>query len=122
IVAADGAVPGAMAFVIRNIARVVELLAGLYLAALAMISLTPHRQRAGDRLAGTLVIFSVPLVTQLARAEVPESLYSTSEDGYLLESWTKRERRFEADSRAASALDLAAYLHAKYDSDKGKLP
>ena len=69
---------------------------------------------AADRLAGTMVIYAQPLSHQLGQAEVPESLYSTSEDGYLLQAWIGREQRLDDESRLASSADLAAYLHAKY--------
>ncbi len=122
VVMADGERPRPVALVVRNVARVIDLLAGFYAAAFTLISTLGARQRIGDRIAKTLVIYSEPLARQLYDAEVPESIYSTSEDGYLLESWVDRERRFDADSRIASGTDLAAYLHTKYDPESKELP
>lgn len=115
VVTQAGQLPGSLAFVIRNLGRLADMALGGYLGALALISLGARRQRLGDRWARTLVIYRQPLVEQLERSSVPESLYSTSEDGYLLEAWMTREPGLDDDSRTASAVDLAAYLHQKYD-------
>lgn len=110
--------------VIRNIARLLDIGFLAYAGALALISVSRRRQRLGDRIAGTRVIYAQPLTEQMHKAHVPESLYSTSEDGYLLQAWIARENRFDEESRVASATDLAAYLHSKYgdEAEKSKDP
>jgi uncharacterized RDD family membrane protein YckC len=115
VVTMDGQIPTAVAFVIRNIARLADIALGAYLGSLALISRTRRHQRLGDIAAHTLVIYREPLADQLQRSRVPESLYSTSEDGYLLQAWMTRELNLDDDSRMSSAVDLAAYLHGKYD-------
>lgn len=115
VVSSSGRVPRPTAMVIRNIARVADLAFFSYLGSLAMISSSRKRQRLGDLLADTQVIYTSPLADQMQSAHVPESLYSTSEDGYLLQAWITRENRFDEESRLASATDLAAYLHSRYD-------
>lgn len=118
----DGRHPAPRRLIIRNVTRVFELAFGFYVFAYCLISTTSPRQRLGDRYAGTTVVYNTPLTEQLHQAEVPESLYSTSEDGYLLQAWIEREKRFDTESQMASAIDLAAYLHAKYDASNATLP
>ena len=121
VVTLDGNPPRPVALVIRNLLRLADVAAAGYLGSLAMVSLTRRKQRLGDLAAKTLVIYSAPLALQLEKSRVPESLYSTSEDGYLLQAWMTRELTLDEDSRLASAVDLAAYLHSKYDGkDTGR--
>lgn len=122
VIGLDGKNPTPRRLVVRNVTRVFELALGCYLGAFFCISSRSRRQRLGDRYAHTTVIYSTPLAGQLYQSEVPESLYSTSEDGYLLQAWIEREKRFDAESQMASAIDLAAYLHSKYDASNGDLP
>lgn len=121
VIALHGRKPSARALLIRNVSRVFEIGMGCYLGAYFCIGSTSNHQRLGDLYADTTVIYNTPLAVQLYLAEVPESLYSTSEDGYLLQGWVEREKRFDAESQTASAIDLAAYLHSKYDTVKGDL-
>ncbi len=118
----DGRRPTPARMVIRNVTRVIELVPGCYIGAYLRINSRGARQRLGDRYASTAVIYSKPLTEQLAMAETPESLYSTSEDGYLLQAWIERELRFDEESQVASATDLAEYLHDKYDASNADLP
>lgn len=122
VIGVDGRNPTPRRLVVRNVTRVFELALGCYGGAFFWITLSERRQRLGDRYADTFVVFSTPLAGQLYQSEVPESLYSTSEDGYLLQAWIEREKRFDAESQMASAIDLAAYLHQKYDSSNEVLP
>lgn len=117
----NGTRPTITGLIVRNIGRVIDLLT-LYIGSFIMIALTPNRQRIGDFLGNTTVIYKIPLSTQMAKSDVPESIYSTSEDGYLLEAWIRREGRMDPESRMASALDLAAYLHNKYGEKTNDLP
>lgn len=117
VVTRDGKPVRPVLLVVRNLMRVVDVVAACYLASLALVARSARHQRWGDMLAGTVVVYSAPLVSQLRHSRVPESLYSTSEDGYLLQAWMTRELSFDEESRMASAVDLAAYLHGKYDKD-----
>lgn len=122
VVTVEGALPGARALVVRNVLRLIDIILGGYAGSFIMINLSELRQRIGDRYGNTLVVYSTPLTGQLRLADVPESIYSTSEDGYLLQAWVEREKRLDVDSQMASAIDLAAYLHSKYDPAKRDLP
>lgn len=117
----NGARPTITGLIVRNIGRVIDLLT-LYVGSFIMIALTPRHQRIGDFLGNTTVIYKTPLSAQMEKSDVPESIYSTSEDGYLLEAWIKREGRMDEESQMASALDLAAYLHDKYGEKTSDLP
>lgn len=120
VVSIHGKLPGPTAIVIRNICRILDLALLGYGTCLLLVSGTRRRQRLGDRIAGTCVVYAIPLTRQLDVSLVPESLYSTSEDGYLLQAWTRREYRFDEESRVASATDLAAYLHSRYRDEEAK--
>jgi len=118
IVTPEGKIPGSLAMIVRNFGRLGDLAFACYLGALGLICSTRLRQRLGDLLARTVVIYRQPLAIQMQKARVPQSLYSTSEDGYLLQAWMEREPAMDNDSRQASAVDLAAYLHNKYDGSE----
>ncbi len=122
VISLDGSPPSSRSLIVRNVTRVVEIALGVYTFAYYRINQMGSRQRLGDRSAGTIVVYAAPLTEQLYLSETPESLYSTSEDGYLLQAWVEREQRFDEESRMASAIDLAAYLHAKYDASTRDLP
>lgn len=117
VVRTDGQRAGSVPLVVRNVARVIDIALGAYTVAAGIITRSQRRQRLGDSLAGTIVIYAQPLSQQLQRAHTPASLYSTSEDGYLLEAWLQRETGFDAESHMLSSLDLAAYLYKKYEGD-----
>jgi len=121
VIAGDGGRLRGIAAVMRNICRVVDLLTG-YLLSLVLMQKTSAAQALGDCAAGTMVIYRKPLRQQMADSGVPESLYSTSEAGYLLQAWMTRKDRMDDESQSASALDLAAYLHRKYDPHARELP
>lgn len=106
----------------RALCRAADLLLGCYSISFVMINTGVRRQSLTDRLGGNYMIYSSPLRQQLAAADVPESLYSTSEAGYLLEAWMQRNPRMDKESQAASALDLSAYLHRVYEPDARDLP
>jgi uncharacterized RDD family membrane protein YckC len=55
VVTAVGATPGAGALMLRNLVRMVDLVAGA-----PLIALDPLARRLGDRLAGTLVVHDLP--------------------------------------------------------------
>jgi len=118
IVTSEGKLPGSLAMILRNFGRIGDLAFACYLGALGLICSTRLRQRLGDLLARTVVVYRQPLALQMEKARVPQSLYSTSEDGYLLQAWMERESAMDNDSRQASAVDLAAWLHKKYDGSE----
>lgn len=108
--------------ILRTLCRVPDLLLTGYALSFFMITRSAQRQGFGDRIASTLVLYRAPLRQQMAISDVPESLYSTSEAGYLLQAWMQRNSRMDMESKSASALDLAAYLHSTYDPDARDLP
>lgn len=108
--------------ILRALGRVLDLLLGCYAVSFVMINTGARRQSLTDRLGRNYMIYSRPLREQLASADVPESFYSTSEAGYLLEAWMQRNPRMDKESQAASALDLSAYLHRVYEPDARDLP
>lgn len=121
VISDAGSRPRPLQSVLRNLFRVPDVLGG-YLTSFIMMNRTSERRSLGDRVAGTLVIYSTPLRDQMAAASVPESFYSTSEAGYLLQAWIERNSRMDTDSKSASALDLGAYLHSVYEPDARDLP
>jgi uncharacterized RDD family membrane protein YckC len=122
VIGCDRKAPRPVQSVLRNLVRLPDMALGLYAASFWMISRSAQRQSLGDRLSKTMVVYSAPLREQMAASSVPESFYSTSEAGYLLQAWMERNARMDEDSQAASALDLSAYLHHVYEPEARELP
>jgi uncharacterized RDD family membrane protein YckC len=97
----------------RNLLRIVDFLPIHYLIAAVCIATSPRRQRIGDRLCSTAVIYSRSLVEQLQRAGVPESNYSTSDDGYLLQAFLQRAASLHETGRPFLTREIARYFHKK---------
>jgi uncharacterized RDD family membrane protein YckC len=97
----------------RNALRLVDWLPGFYLLGL-LLAVGGRGQRLGDRVAGTVVVFQVSLREILDQAGVAPSVYSTSDDGYMLESFVAREGNLREEVAIPLAHQLAEYLHRKY--------
>ena len=78
---------------------------------------SPRAQRIGDRAAHTLVIYDENLAAMLSGAGIPTSVYSTSEDGYLLEAFVSRRAKLRNEVTVPLARKLAQYFHRKYPRD-----
>ena len=98
----------------RNLLRAVDILPFHYLAGAISMMNSPARQRLGDRLCATAVIYRRSLVEQLEAAGVPESNYSTSDDGYLLEAFVKRAGALHDSNRPFLTREVARYFQRKY--------
>lgn len=122
IISNTGTHPSPRQLLKRNITRLADIALGLYTVTFIKINQTPTRQSLGDLIAHTHIIYKTPLRQQMAAASVPESFYSTSEAGYLLQAWIQRSSRMDRESKAASALDLGAYLHSVYEPHARDLP
>jgi uncharacterized RDD family membrane protein YckC len=99
---------------IRGIWRIYDFLPCLYLLGGARILKSGMSQRMGDAVAGTTVMYDDPLRRLLTDAYVPESVYSTSEDGYLLESFLSRSAYLRAEVQIPLAKQLASYFYKNY--------
>lgn len=121
VVTFSGGRPSFARILIRNLARIVDWLPVNYLAGGARALATRGCQRWGDQAAGTLVVYDESLKEMVARAGVTESVYSTSEDGYLLESFVLRSDSMREAAIEPLANRLAAYLHGKYPPSQQRL-
>lgn len=99
---------------LRNILRVFDFLPLFYVAAFVSMLVGPKCQRIGDRVACTVVMYEVRLSELLEDAQVPQSIYSTSDDGYLLEAFMVRSGELSDDVRIPLSRQLAQYFHRKY--------
>jgi uncharacterized RDD family membrane protein YckC len=107
--------------VVRNLLRIVDWLPALYLTAATSGLATACRQRLGDLVSHAIVVYRDPINTQLSNAGVPESIYSTSGDGYLLEAAAERLRGPNLANSAIMASAVATYLHRKYPPNNAEL-
>jgi uncharacterized RDD family membrane protein YckC len=109
-----GARPRPLQLLGRNLLRIIDILPLHYLAAAVFIATSPRRQRLGDRVFSTTVIYTASLVEQLDRAGVPESIYSTSEDGYLLQAFLRRSPALQESGRPFLTREVARFFQKKY--------
>lgn len=116
-----GRTAGAMALAIRNLLRPIDWLPAFYLTGVAGIAIGGCGQRIGDRLAGTVVVHDLSLRDMLARAGVPASVYSTSEDGCLLESFVLRRQSMKPQAAETIAGELARHLYKEYAPEDADL-
>jgi uncharacterized RDD family membrane protein YckC len=114
VVNANGSPATLSQFFIRNVARLVDILPAVYLAGGVACWISPQRQRLGDRFAGTIVVFDDSLRDMLRNDVVPDSVYSTSEDAYLLESVLLRGHSFREEVYRPLIKQLAQYFYRKY--------
>lgn len=114
VVSEDGTPATGRQLLVRNLARVFDWLPALYLLGWTICERNVSRQRLGDRLAHTVVVFEASMRELLATAGVPESVYSTSEDGYLLESYVMRADEMRENVAGPLAHQLAEYFQKKY--------
>jgi uncharacterized RDD family membrane protein YckC len=121
VVSEDGSQPTARQLLVRNLARVVDWLPLFYLLGWTVSDRSQYRQRIGDRLAHTTVVFDASMRDLLGAAGVPESVYSTSEDGYLLESYVLRGDDLREGVAGPLAHQLAEYFHRKYSPESEAL-
>ncbi|MHB9034268.1 MAG: RDD family protein [Anaerolineae bacterium] len=56
IIDARGNPPGFGRALLRNLLRIIDILPGVYLVGVIMVAASDHKQRLGDRLAGTYVV------------------------------------------------------------------
>ncbi|MGI8905276.1 MAG: RDD family protein [Candidatus Sumerlaeaceae bacterium] len=98
----------------RNLFRAIDLLPVHYLAAALSMAMGPARQRLGDRIGSTCVIYVRSLVEQLHAANVPASNFSTSDDGYLLQAFVQRLPGIHENMRPFLARETARYFQKKY--------
>lgn len=121
VISADGQPANAQQYIIRNLLRIVDFLPGFYGVGVGAMLSGDTNQRLGDRVAGTLVIYDASLRSTLASANVPDSVYSTSEDGYLLEAYLVRRSEFREEVAIPLARQLADYFYRKYPPSEARL-
>lgn len=105
----------------RNLTRALDILPIHYLAGAISIASSSKRQRLGDRLCSTIVVYVRSFVEQLEAAGVPASNYSTSEDGYLLQAFVRRASSLHPNVRPFLAREVARYFHRKYPNEDAAL-
>ncbi len=113
--------PSPLRILMRNALRPVDSLPAGYLAAGAVMAAPPLHLRLGDIAAGTMVIHEDPLSTLLADAGVPESVFTSPDDGFLLESMVARAHEFREELAAPLAAQLARHLHEKYGTENEEM-
>ena len=122
VVSRAGHPPSPRSIAVRNLVRLLDSLPGCHLLGLTVMLTSGQTRRLGDLAGGTVVIYDDGLSAQLAMAGVPASVYSTSEDGYLLESFLAREERLEEPYRSRLAERLAEYLASRYPAAASAVP
>lgn len=122
VVSLQGHAAGFGQIAVRNLMRLMDFLPAMYLAGLLSAFITAHNRTLGDLAAGTVVIHDPGLAAQLESARVPSSVYSTSEDGYLLESFLLREEQLKDPYRTILAQHLARHLAERYPTAASAVP
>lgn len=117
VVRASGGVATISQLFIRNVLRVIDFLPAFYILGGAVAWSGGRQQRIGDRIAGTVVVFDDSLREMLRSDVVPESVYSTSVDAYLLESVLLRGHFFREEVQEPLVRQLASYFFRKYGAD-----
>lgn len=99
---------------IRNVLRVVDWLPAVYIAGAVFALANRKGQRFGDRIAGTVVVREESIKQLLEEIAVPPSIYSTSDDGYILEAFLSRFNALREEVQLPLARQLAEYFYRKY--------
>lgn len=107
--------------ILRNLMRVIDSLPFGGAVGFLIAAFSRNEQRLGDLVARTVVIYDIPIRELLARAQVPPSVFSTSEDEYLLEGFLTRQSQLRPDIIPPIARQLAGYFHGKYPTDDVRL-
>ena len=110
VVTRDGAPPGALVCLVRNLLRPLDFLPGFYGLGTYTILLSRHAQRLGDLAAGTVVIREDPVPDGAAR-RWPASL--AAHDVALLQRWQRRAPMLFPQQRAELAQALVSRLRAR---------
>lgn len=106
VVTVDGAPPGAVACMVRNLLRLVDALPGPYGVGVLVIYLGGGAQRLGDMAAGTVVVRDLP-----PPAQDPVAVAGLdAEDLALLERWQARSPTLLPEHRARLATALVTRL------------
>lgn len=114
VISSDGRVAAASQLISRNLLRLADWAPAAYAAGLISSLCSASAQRVGDRLAGTIVVHDNNLRQTLASIGVPASVYSTSDDGYLLEAFLSRAGEIPPVIAEPMAQRIAQYFHGKY--------
>lgn len=114
VAAHNGTVPSARQILVRNLLRFVDALPACGIVAGLAIATSPDRTRLGDRAARTLVVYADPLRELMARARVPESVLTSPDDGYMLETLLARLGELRAEVAPLAVAQLAHSLHDRY--------
>lgn len=114
VVKADGTPEGAIEAVVRNLARTIDALPVGYAVGLVTMAATPSQRRLGDLLAGTRVVWDLPVdlasldaLAAPAPAALPGLRALQPADGRLIASFLSRRALLEPVARARVALALA---------------
>lgn len=125
VVTTSGAAVGAGASVVRNVLRVIDMLPGIYLLGMVLITFNRRHQRLGDMLGGTLVVRErreqqVPGASFVpVDAALDESLLTwdvsgvTAEELATVRRFLERRAELEHDARRRLAEQIASRLKAK---------
>lgn len=109
-----GGVPTAGQILVRNLLRFVDALPACGIVAGLAIATSPDRTRLGDRAARTLVVYADPLRELMARVRVPESVLTSPDDGYMLETLLARLGELRAEVAPLAVAQLARVLYDRY--------
>lgn len=114
VLSSSGGRPTFRQVVLRNALRIVDWLPCYYALGAWRLWTCDSNQRLGDHAASTLVVYDDPLRELLSGAKVPASVYSTSEDGYLLETFLGRQVALREEVALPLARQLAGYFYRHY--------
>lgn len=127
---------GVQAAILRNLLRIVDSFPVFYATGIVVSLISPQNKRAGDYLAGTVVVREEPLqkgqlVWETAAAPAPlvsagESMVLSAEELQLVEAFLERRANLEAHVRRSMARQVADRLgerrsiplEARPDSEK----
>ena len=110
VVNLEGAPPGPVPTMVRNLIRLVDWLPGTYgIGSIAML-LSQRGQRLGDLAAGTGVVHEVEVATQARMRRWPATL--GAREVALLERWVRRAPTLFPSVRAPLARALVEHLRA----------
>jgi len=118
VVSVDGTSPSVGQILIRNVCRLFEGAALLWIPAGTVAIFHAPARRWGDRLGRTIVRYDEPFREMLWRAGIGDAMYSTSPDAALLEGFVLREAFMPELQARDIARELSSYFMRKYNVEE----
>ena len=117
VIGEDGSPATFTAVIVRNLARIIDVLPGFYAVGLLTVIVTPRSQRLGDLAAGTYVVrapkpqldyFSLRTMSPVGSGKTVETRTMPGEMQRLVREFVSREAKLKDQDRARIAAQIAS--------------